>query len=764
MHVYEVLRDTVRRRLDCNLLERAGRERAWNIGAVQAAYADGIDWEYLRTQLRTPSLTPSRRRALQIVSAAAVWSDERRWLAGYAEEPTCTTCYEKVGDDEHFYGGECEGVQVALWWENLAGRPQQLPEQFSEPALAPLTQLCWPPRVGRWLPVEKREDEGHLTMSCERSFGDGSGYRQRLRRGRVATWAVTRIDEAGTAVESLRGVVDGYFSTVPRGEIKALIAHLRHAGPAAVYVGDCQHVLDAARHGVPPRLLAARSANPDLWAEVDRLLRDHGAPMELVKVKAHASREAALAYGTSPLDWMGNIAADAHCRELARDIAAQDELANSLADRRAAYGRVYRRVIFVAQWALRYRPQYAKGPRGRRRSGIHQGGSWGVEGAHQFVESRNGRWFCRLCRREAWTRENFEKLKGTECSGHVAKQCHRSHRLRVHEGILWCTLCGAYTSRQPRALARPCLRRPTSAAAANVRCRLARGLPPTTAPYLAYSSITTACLVAPRAVTAGGSEAQVVDANAEVSECDPAHERLRLQSEASGGDTCINLSTLPERAFRCAPCGGGGQYVGHLACGLLRPFGLRHVAMHGVDARAAAAYAELAKAVIPSGGDDDDGHDDVAGISQRSSAPHAAAAHASSRYLNLDKRRARFGAAHFQAAASPVSHSSLSAVQGSATSSARLAGGPFRRQRQGTQPLRSAASLCQPLRDEPWTQRLEVTATAVAQACELCRSPCRGRCAGCQRPLCLPCARAKTLRGRHSRRDPPEVGCRWYRV
>ncbi len=197
-------------------------------------------------------------------------------------------------------------------------------------------------------------------MACSTTtYGDGSGYRQRLRRGRVATWAATRIDDEGTVTEGLRGVVEGYFSTVQCGEILPLIGHLLYAGLGAACVGDCQHVLDAARYGVPPRLLSARSANPDLWAVVNRLLLDHGAFMPLVKVTAHASREAAVAMGTSARDWKGNSAADELCRSLARDIAGNDALANSLADRRAAYENVFRRVLFVAQWALRYGVQCA---------------------------------------------------------------------------------------------------------------------------------------------------------------------------------------------------------------------------------------------------------------------------------------------------------------------------------------------------------------------------------------------------------------------
>jgi hypothetical protein len=146
----------------------------------------------------------------------------------------------------------------------------------------------------------------------------------------------------------LRGVVPGYFSTVPRGEILALLKHLLHVGPAAVYVGDCQHVLDSVRHGVCPRLLLARGKNPDLWAKVKTALDDHGALMPVVKIKAHASRSSAVASGTPAEDWDGNDAADRHCRQLARQIIARQAL-----DVKAAHCRVLNRLLFVMHWSFR---------------------------------------------------------------------------------------------------------------------------------------------------------------------------------------------------------------------------------------------------------------------------------------------------------------------------------------------------------------------------------------------------------------------------
>ncbi len=83
----------------------------------------------------------------------------------------------------------------------------------------------------------------------------------------------------------------------------------------------------------------------------------------------------------------------------------------------------------------------------------------------------------------------MEKFRLEQCCGHIAAKCHTTHNLSIQGGVLWCRACGAYTSRQPRSLKLPCPRKPPSEAAANVKARLARGLPPTTAEYLTAASI-----------------------------------------------------------------------------------------------------------------------------------------------------------------------------------------------------------------------------------------------------------------------------------
>ncbi len=456
--LYAVIQDRARVHIDKVFLRRIARQRGWNEDLVMQRYGNGVDWEYVRMVLNGPSITAKARRALEVVTAGAFWSDERRWLCNYTDTPGCTNCNEAVGDDAHFYSGECGGVHAALVWEKVAGRPNATSRYFGDPSHAPLTEMLLPPRLDRWEPVPAAPHEGFLSMcGPDKNFGDGSGYRQRCREHRIATFAVVRLDGAGQVAQRLRGVVLGFSSTVPRAEATALIEFLRHAPPGATYYGDCKHVIDISAQGVAPWYVSSRCRSADLWRQVRALLRDREDPPQLVKVKAHVSRG-------QVEEWEGDRAADAHCKELARTLATADAAGANLIQARASYREVAVRITFVAEWAFGHREQFARGAlKGRSKRQRRQ-----LEAnarPHTIEEAPNGRWRCSICRREAWTVGTLRALRESPCDGHLANQCDSSHELATSGGVLWCTRCGAYTSRRPRALRFTCPGRPTSAAA-----------------------------------------------------------------------------------------------------------------------------------------------------------------------------------------------------------------------------------------------------------------------------------------------------------
>ncbi len=490
LQLHALLQDRARVCLDTSMIQRLASQRAWNGHEVVHRYRYGIDWELIRSILEARTISPISKRALRVAITGSFWSDEKRWLAGYAADPGCTLCGEAVGDNDHFYAGHCPAVQDALLWERIAGRTVSTPSAFADPALAPLCEMGLPPRTTPWKPRPVHPECGYLTMGRDaRMYGDGSGYRQASLSGRVATWSVIRLGDEEGGEETLRGWLHGFFPTVPRAETTAIIKAIIHAGPNASYGGDCEHVLEAVRQGVPQHMTSSRCFNADLWREARRLLHDRGSVPDLVKIKAHVSASAAAAAGADLRDWHGNKVADDKCKSIAREEAEADREHSQAVALRATYRHTIDRIVFITRWSFRYRQQYAKNG-GKERSG-RKGTTVHRHSQHQIVaiDHHDDRWRCVHCRREAWSNDTLRHLQRTPCAGPIAGACHVSHQLDVLRGVLWCRGCGAYTTRRPRALKRPCPMHPGSPAAANVLGRLRAGLLPTTARYLRQASI-----------------------------------------------------------------------------------------------------------------------------------------------------------------------------------------------------------------------------------------------------------------------------------
>ncbi len=129
------------------------------------------------------------------------------------------------------------------------------------------------------------------------------------------------------------------------------------------------------------------------------------------------------------------------------------------------------------------RPQWAKGrprrgKRGGRQSEVPQ------DERHKVKHIAHSKWRCAACWLEVWSRKAPSKFEEDRCPGNLSEACHHTHKLAMWRNTIWCRACGCFATRHLRGLRRACLGTPRSAAAASVRRRLARGLPPTPAGYL----------------------------------------------------------------------------------------------------------------------------------------------------------------------------------------------------------------------------------------------------------------------------------------
>ncbi len=436
----------------------------------------------------TSDLSAAERWGLKLLVCDAVWPESRRWLAGYANHGTCNQCFQDIGTSWHAIV-ECGATLDSVTRLRVEGRSLPKERDLVDPALAPLVVRGLPPRSYSWSPREPavgRQTFGHDIEG--KVFGDGSAIQAGDPECGVAAWSIVRqrYDAAAQDAECSgvnSGIVHGWFPTAPRSEISAYIDALSNMCLTFEYVGDCQHVIDIARQGIPLEFTSSMCFNADLWRRARALLHDHGVEaVAHTKTKAHRTKAAAEASDDGaggPLEhWLGNRTADIMAKSLAKSTFDADAVA-ARAKARDWYSLVLTRVACAVAFLVKQAPEADGRRKGRRR--INFGSPDG--GPHELQSRTGGGWECTKCRLFGRTEAAVNSLRYKDCKGDIVRQCHCTHVLDWTSGFLFCRKCGSYTSRLPRALRARCPGGPASEAAANVLRRLRSGLPPTTAAY-----------------------------------------------------------------------------------------------------------------------------------------------------------------------------------------------------------------------------------------------------------------------------------------
>ncbi len=499
--VMRIIAAHARRHLDHLLLRRLAQAHGWDVGAVLRTYSHGIHWDLVRDVLRgkRTHLTACEKRLLHVVSVGGFWPEERRWHCGLAASPVCDACGLEDGSSRHRLH-DCGAFAAERALRRAAGTLHRLPRDALDPGLAPLLHMGLPPLPIGWREEECTIIEGDLPLVTDGVlYGDGSGQCQDQPLCRSATWSLIRLDAVSPfrshPAAFIRGSLGGWDQTVPRAELMALIAFLRHSAAGALFVGDCRYVIEGARNGVSPSLMSSHGAHPDLWIIINSIIRDHGAPPRLRKVKAHRSQAAAAVGGEEELlDWHGNSLADASAKSLSRRRLLTDSRGDILKESEEMSLSVIACVAQGASMAVSRWPEAA--PRtGRRRPRqtptketleCDDGGA--SDELHVVRRNSAGHFECAICRKVAYSVAGAKRLGKGVCGGALQGTIHQTHKLCFSHGLTWCKACGAFSSRWPRQLVHACTRRPRSQAQRNVLRRLLAGLTPTTAAYLSEAA------------------------------------------------------------------------------------------------------------------------------------------------------------------------------------------------------------------------------------------------------------------------------------
>ncbi len=498
-------------------------------------------------------------------------------------------------------------------------------------------------------------------------------------------------------------------------------------------------LLKALKNGVNNDLTSSRCAMADLWKRVKWLLQDHGEGVSAHKIKAHMTRAKALEEGgiAGVINWVGNDAADNHAKLLAR--SRWETLAPGETEIRAQRDRLrqhVRRAAIIFRAAQR-RLDNAGIPKVPRRAARQVcRGAKAECGDHllQFDGVKNS-WSCVRCRLIANTATSRRSLAQRRCNGELADRIPVSHQLQFSAGVLWCRRCGAYTTRLPRALARECPGQAPSAAAANVLRRLGRGLPPTTAVYLAPD----------RWASHGRGDGDAASLHRALGDGQfqpsPQPTLPRAPSQARHlrggpspqlhGPSAPGIDSRPEQE-EVRDDGDEHEHVQPRAAVARRAASVPQAA-----ARARRAEAALTDQAIWGGASSQRGRQWRCGGSSRqrdsrSQADAPAAIPETAPPLPPPPGRATLGGSR----ADGASDNQARRLAMHTTSGTREAA------RDGLR--RSAvAEPCSPMVGASWSSRLLISSIVGASACHKCGSDTRSTCRGCTRRLCLRCAKAR---------------------
>ncbi len=356
-----------------------------------------------------------------------------------------------------------------------------------------------------------------------------------------------------------------------------------------------------------------------------------------------------------------------------------------------------------AAWAMRHWPECGSRKSRKVKRQVSMQAASTTIGDHTVEPRPRGGVRCVNCQLYAATITSMRSLRQTRCRGNLAAQCHRSHLLRHLEGIIYCRNCGAYATKRPTALKKECRRSPPNEARRNVLRRLRMGLLPTTAKYLW-----------------------------ELAEEQEKQTRIDGWTSAAG-TRCPTACSSTDARDPCPPPAAAPAPTVH-----------RHVHHPPDDA----AFLPVQRVSLGSSGHDEAGHHSHAdggrearrrehigqGDGDARLSPSADGQRQVVRQSSVRRRAAHNSAAQGGSNA-PINHAAERPGEHLAPEGIDTTAEAESTNHQWCKPSAACRS--------SWTQRLQLTPNSRGGQCHICEAPARATCRGCDRNVCLNCAKGK---------------------
>ena len=466
--------------------------------AAKQGYKLGIDWESVRGAIKElKKVAPSEARALKAIVRQGVWPEMKLHQVGLRDSDRCALCADAAADIAH-HGWHCIGAlcrQTELSWNDPDDDNYVSRDVFAKGRRASKHDLLYtrglPPRIES--PACRPETwEGTLPVGYQGEvYGDGAAWHQGCPSARAATFAVAAIEGCDGTEDprtvsptwSVVATVGGFFPSSYRAELLAALTGLRASMHGMQYVGDCLGVLRGLWSGQTSKLAASSSFHADLWRKVhfeiqDRSINSENAVEIFQKVKAHRSRTQAADAGGPLRHWIGNHIVDRLAKQgcsLLGGRAALDETARRIADARYEHKAVLRGLAAgIGAWFA------AEGKRPKKRTPRRARDGEEIV-RHSFIRSGSG-WKCEACGLGTRSGREWNTLRHRACTGPCAMRAASSHALAYLPacGVTACLRCGAWATRRPQHLLKPCPRVPPSDAGKHALRRIKEGVHPLT--------------------------------------------------------------------------------------------------------------------------------------------------------------------------------------------------------------------------------------------------------------------------------------------
>lgn len=326
------------------------------------------------------------------------------------------------------------------------------------------------PTMTEFVVWEKKPVGNILEGEC---YGDGSGRRPRFARLRRCGWGIVCYTRGVGFSAVAHGPLPGWQQEVPLAENFAFMFALRHADVRVAFFTDCLFVKDTYEKG-PEHSSSGWFVYARVWREIWKLALDIGMDnIEVTWIPTHTSAKAVAEGRITGLQRICNAKADGQAK-LGADLHKEDLV---IAQRTQEAVEVVRRVghyIGTINAIVGHRTARDTTATKTDRELGQQSARAARTSFSKHVPTVVGKRFrCRVCMRSAST---LTGLSGLPCrqAGQTAP-----HSLRVLSDVVFCAVCGAFSSRKTRGLLHSCPRSATGSRATALR-RLLAGLHPKT--------------------------------------------------------------------------------------------------------------------------------------------------------------------------------------------------------------------------------------------------------------------------------------------